>query len=101
MTQADAFLSESQEQWKARHADEPAIAVPPAPAPIHIEVEKKSWFDKLEAFVSGLSVRDTFWHRICSLIWLPLAFFSGIRMRQLGTEMFTAVLPFSRFNRNW
>ena len=37
-------------------------------------------YDKVEAFVSRLSVRDNFWHSVCSLIWLPLAFFSGIRL---------------------
>jgi hypothetical protein len=61
----------------------------------------KTWFDRVEAFVSRLAVRDTFWHRVCSLIWLPLAAFSGIRMKQLDAKTFTAVLPFSRFNRNW
>ena len=55
----------------------------------------------LEAFVSRLSVRDNFWHSICSLIWLPLAFFSGIRMKQIDAKTFAAVLPFRRFNRNW
>lgn len=59
------------------------------------------WYDKLEAFISKLSVRDTFWQRICSLIWLPYAFFSGIRMKSLDAETYAAVLPFRRFNRNW
>ncbi len=58
-------------------------------------------FDKIEAFISRLSVRDNFWHRVCSLIWLPYAFFSGIRMKQMDDTSFTAVLPFVRFNRNW
>jgi hypothetical protein len=78
-------------------------------------------YDQVEAFVSRLSVRDNFWHSICSLIWLPLAFFSGIRLKMLNTATkafdsaakagedavdrakFTAaaVLPFRRFNRNW
>jgi len=61
----------------------------------------EGWFDRVEAFISSLSVRDTFWHRICALIWLPLAFWSGIRVRKLDAETFTAVLPFRRFNRNW
>jgi hypothetical protein len=59
------------------------------------------WYDKIEAFVSRLSVRDNFWHRICSLIWLPYAFFSGIRLKPLDAESYAAVLPFRRFNRNW
>ena len=63
--------------------------------------EPQTLFDKIEAFVSRLSVRDNFWHSICSLIWLPLAFFSGIRMKQIDAMTFQAVLPFRRFNRNW
>jgi hypothetical protein len=59
------------------------------------------WYDKVEAFVSRLSVRDNFWHRICSLIWLPYAFFSGIKMKAIDANVFAAVLPFRRFNRNW
>jgi hypothetical protein len=78
-------------------------------------------YDRIEAFVSRLSVRDNFWNSICSLIWLPLAFFSGIRLKMVDTATkafdtaakgagdavdrakFTAaaVLPFRRFNRNW
>jgi hypothetical protein len=61
----------------------------------------RTWFDKLEAFISHLSVRDNFWHRICSFIWLPYAFFSGIRMKRFDANTFSAVLPFNRFNRNW
>src|SRR6476661_4434135 len=65
--------------------------------------EPKTLFDRVEAFVSRLSVRDNFWNSICSLIWLPLAFFSGIRMKELDANTFAAraVLPFRRFNRNW
>jgi len=60
-------------------------------------------YDRIEAFVSRLSMRDNFWNSICSLIWLPLAFFSGIRMKELDASSFAAraVLPFRRFNRNW
>lgn len=57
--------------------------------------------DRVEAFISRLSVRDNFWNRICSLIWLPLAFFSGIKLKQLDAKTYAAVLPFKRFNRNW
>jgi hypothetical protein len=63
--------------------------------------EPKTFFDRIEAFISRLSVRDNFWNSICSLIWLPLAFFSGIRMKQLDPNTFAAILPFRRFNRNW
>jgi len=68
---------------------------------------RKSLYDRIEAFVSGLSVRDNFWHRICAFIWLPYAFFSGIRMKRMHAETFSdpksfsAILPFTRRNRNW
>jgi acyl-coenzyme A thioesterase PaaI-like protein len=63
----------------------------------------KTLFDRVEAFISRLSVRDNFWNSVCSLIWLPLAFFSGIRMKEMDANSFVAraVLPFRRFNRNW
>ncbi|MCS7033013.1 MAG: hypothetical protein NZ561_03350 [Phycisphaerae bacterium] len=59
------------------------------------------WFDRIEAFVSRLSMRDNFWNSICSMIWLPLAFFSGVKLKELSPEKFAAYLPFRRFNRNW
>ncbi len=67
------------------------------------EERPKNLYDKIEAFVSRLSMRDNFWNSICSLIWLPLAFFSGIRLKELDPNSFAAraVLPFRRFNRNW
>ena len=60
-------------------------------------------YDKVEAFLSRLSARDNFWNSILSMIWLPLAFFSGIRMKEIDAHTFVAraVLPFRRFNRNW
>lgn len=98
-----------------RNLDVPADAAPPAPerAPTPIAGtivrrpaapnDKQSLFDRVEAFISKLSVRDNFWNSICSLIWLPLAFFSGIRMKEMDASTFVAraVLPFRRFNRNW
>jgi acyl-coenzyme A thioesterase PaaI-like protein len=72
------------------------------PVPTHGRSSRlEKLYDQVEAFVSRLSVRDNFWHSICSLIWLPLAFFSGIRMKQFDANSFAAVLPFRRFNRNW
>ncbi len=72
------------------------------------EPGKVSWVDRVEAFLSRLSTRDNFWHRIFSLLFLPLAFWSGIKMRktgdrELGDEggSFAAVLPFTKFNKNW
>jgi len=57
--------------------------------------------ERLERFVSRLSTKNNFWHKVCSLIWLPYAFRSGISMRRLDSKRFTAVLPFRRVNRNW
>lgn len=62
---------------------------------------KRSLFDRIDAFISRLSTRNNFWHRVCSLIWLPYAFHSGIRMKRIDAKTFQAVLPFRRFNRNW
>lgn len=55
------------------------------------------WFERS---MSRLSTKNNFWHRVCSLIWLPYAFRSGIRMTR-ATDTFTCILPFRRFNRNW
>ncbi len=60
-----------------------------------------SRIDRIEAWVSRLSAKNRFWQRVCSLIWLPMAFRSGIRMKRVDSKTFTAVLPFRRFNRNW
>ncbi|MCP3903851.1 MAG: DUF4442 domain-containing protein [Planctomycetes bacterium] len=56
---------------------------------------------RLERFISRLSTRNNFWHKVCSLIWLPYAFRSGISMKRLDSKRFVAVLPFKRVNRNW
>ncbi len=62
---------------------------------------KRTLYERLEAAISRLSTRNTFWHRVCSLIWLPYAFKSGIMMKRVGPTSFMAVLPFRRVNRNW
>lgn len=62
---------------------------------------KMSLMDRIEAYIARLSARSHFWHRVCSLIWLPYAFKSGIRMKKVGDATFAAELPFRRFNRNW
>lgn len=77
------------------------IATPANTGPQGFDDEPVTWFDKVEAFISKLSTRDNFWHRICSFIWLPLAFFSGIKMKQLDEKSYAAYLPFRKFNRNW
>jgi hypothetical protein len=72
----------------------PATLVP-APRP------RRTFWARVEAYISRLSTRNNFWHRVCSLIWLPYAFRSGITMKRLDSRRFTAVLPFRRINRNW
>jgi hypothetical protein len=74
-------------------ADPVVVAAPPK--------RKRSLYDRIEAYISVLSTKNNFWHRVCSLIWLPFAFRSGIKMKRLDAQTFTAVLPFRRFNRNW
>jgi len=95
--------TEQASQSPATEAHLPAVAPSTALARqgVHLHPEPKSLFDRVEAFISSLSVRDNFWHSICSLIWLPLAFFSGIKMKQVDPNTFLAILPFRRFNRNW
>ena len=73
-------------------------ARPSAPTEVR---PRRTLFQKFEAFVSRLSTRNNFWHKVCSLIWLPYAFRSGITMKRLDSTRFTAVLPFKRINRNW
>lgn len=77
--------------------DSPVNGAPFAPPTAH----KRSLRDKLEDFIGRLSTRNNFWHRVCSMIWLPYAFRSGIQMKRVDATTFTAILPFRRFNRNW
>jgi hypothetical protein len=86
----------------------PADGTPPGPIQTGPSVRPPSRprtrLERLEAWASRLSIRNNFWHSVFSLVWLPYAFRSGIRMsglRKLSTERFTAILPFRRFNRNF
>jgi len=62
---------------------------------------KRTLVDRIEGFISKLSTRNNFWHRVCSLIWLPYAFRSGISMKRIDDSTFQAVLPFRKINKNW
>lgn len=62
---------------------------------------RRSLMDRMDTFVSKLAARNNFWHRVTSLVWMPYAFKSGIRMKRVDHSTFSAVLPFRRFNRNW
>lgn len=82
--------------------DEPeADGIAPGPGPALVVNEKRRFFDRVEAYISRLSTRNNFWHRVCSLVWLPIAAKSGIKMKRIDAKTFMAVLPFRRFNRNW
>lgn len=60
-----------------------------------------SIMDRLDLYFSRLSSKSHFWQRVCSFIWLPYSFKSGIRVKRVDESTFSAVLPFRRFNRNW
>lgn len=75
-------------------------------APGHIRAgeakpAKRTFMDRIEAFISRLSTRNNFWHRVTSMIFLPYAFRSGITMRRLDGDTFQAILPFRKINKNW
>ena len=64
----------------------------------------KTWTERLEALASRLSIKNNFFHWLFSLVWLPFAARSGIKMyskRAMTRERFAAILPFRRFNRNF
>ena len=91
----------SQDSHIIAAGDSDPVTDPSHPAPPLAAPRKQGFFYRIEAFISRLSTRNNFWHRVCSLIWLPYAFRSGIAMRRIDPTRFTAVLPFKRINRNW
>ncbi len=69
---------------------------------VRAKAGKPSIMDRLDNYVSRLSTRNAFWQKVTSLIWLPYAFRSGIRLpKRLDENTYSAVLPYRRFNRNW
>jgi hypothetical protein len=64
-------------------------------------VVRPTLLHRIESYVSRLSTKSNFWHRLFSMIWLPYAFRSGIVMKRLDDKTFQAVLPFRKFNKNW
>lgn len=79
-----------------------AVSRPAAPASARAPVRRsKPGIKRLEAWMSRMSARFPLVQRLSSLLFLPYAFRSGIKMKPLDTNAFTAVLPFKRFNRNW
>ena len=63
-----------------------------------LEKPKFSFLKKVETFIGKLSTKNNFWNKVCSLIWLPFAFSSGLVMTK---DESVAILPFRRFNKNW
>jgi hypothetical protein len=101
-------VSELHEAAVTVNANEPTSALGLTPQPTVVEQDtppaaapKHTFYERIERFISQLSVRNNFWHRVCSFVWLPFAFYSGIKMRLMGTDASVAVLPFTRINRNW
>ncbi|MGJ8690120.1 MAG: hypothetical protein ACSHXZ_11450 [Gammaproteobacteria bacterium] len=63
-------------------------------------VSLTAW-ERLEASITRLSTRNNFWHRLCSFVWFPFAYKSGIAIREVSTDEYVAILPFKRGNRNF
>lgn len=70
----------------------------PTEEPSKQKAEKLGFIRKAEAFIGKLSTKNNFWNKLCSLIWLPFAFSSGLIMTK---DESVAILPFRRFNKNW
>jgi len=112
-TSADAIASETIDVAEitkeaardlAAAALAPIAELPPAERPRHPGDKLSLYhriYDWLDVHISRLSVRNNFWHRVCSLLFLPLAYSSGIYFRRVDDDNYVAVLPFRRFNRNW
>lgn len=85
---------------QGKHGAEASFVNGTKPQPRSPRAQKRTFMERVETRLSELSSRSNFWHRVCSWIWLPFAYRSGIRFRRDG-HTFAAVLPFRRFNRNW
>ena len=67
-------------------------------SPLQPKKTQFGFLKKIEAFIGKLSTKNNFWNKVCSLIWLPFAFSSGLIMTKDDN---VAILPFRRFNKNW
>ena len=83
-------------------SDDSAGAEPDVPEVTSTEAAPrlKGWA-RFEAWIEQQAHRRPWVQRLCSRIWLPVAFHSGIAMKKLDRNTFSYVLPFKRFNRNW
>ena len=57
--------------------------------------------DRVEAWLSRVSMKSNLVRKAFASIWLPYAFRSGLTMTRVDKQSFVAVLPFRRVNRNW
>lgn len=88
----------------AAAASAPIGQLPPGERFHHPAVQPSLYrriYDWLDVHISRLSVRNYFWHRVCSFLFLPLSCASGIYFKRVDDDNYVAVLPFRRFNRNW
>lgn len=58
-------------------------------------------FRVIEAWLSELSTRSNFWHRVFAWKFLPLAYQSGIKLGKQKGDVYEAFMPFKAFNKNW
>lgn len=58
-------------------------------------------YRKVEEKLSKLCFKNNFWYKILSSIFLPLAAKSGMKLGRWDGDVYEAVLPFKRFNKNW
>ncbi|MEC8855327.1 MAG: hypothetical protein VXX15_06960, partial [Planctomycetota bacterium] len=66
------------------------LASPPQP--------RLPFFQRVERFFAALSVRDNFWHRAFSFVFLPAASKSGISMRWTDDGELRPRMPYRRVN---
>ena len=90
-------ITESSELDNSNNLNQEEIILP-AKSSVEFEKPKFSFLKKVEAFIANLSIKNNFWNKVCSLIWLPFAFSSGLMMTK---DENVAILPFRRFNKNW
>jgi acyl-coenzyme A thioesterase PaaI-like protein len=99
--------SEAAGTSNAQPAADAGRATPAADATLPVTVatrQRSIWrrlYEKLEARISRLSVRNNFWHRLCAWVFFPLAYRSGIKFARGDESTFSAILPFRKFNKNW
>ncbi|MBU6414302.1 MAG: hypothetical protein KGS45_12625 [Planctomycetes bacterium] len=83
------------------NASVPAAGADDARTSPRMLTRKLTLMDRADRWLSKLSAKSSFWQRITSFVFMPYSFKSGIQMKRLGPNAFSAVLPFKRINKNW